>query len=177
MAIHSRVEQGEGRRRAWTAPNGQKVVLPLLLTAWETDELTGEVIGTTTARVELVDGRPQTVMVLVEVPDGIFEPLIQKNFRWATPGDLVRNWIPEVLARGEDPLQLEPPTDLWSPAERQELSHRFLEEIAEQHKELGYGYANVLAAKYRTTPRTVRSWVERAKQQGIIERSSRRTTK
>ena len=51
----------------------------------------------------------------------------------------------------------------WAPPGRQDLTSGFLEEIAEQYHELGYGYANILARKYATTPRTVRSWVDRAK--------------
>ena len=172
MARSSTVENAEGRRRAWTAPNGAAVVLPVTVTYREQDDLTGEVVGSLVARVELIDGRPQTVSFHFEAPDGALEPRMQRDFRWSSPREIVETWMAEVIARGGDPLTEPVPLDYWAPPGRQELTPDFLDEIAEQYHELGYGYANVLARKYQTTPRTVRSWVERAKKIGIIDRKA-----
>jgi hypothetical protein len=174
MTTHTTIELGQGRRRAWKAPNGQRVVLPVVLTAWEEDDFTGETIATVTAKVDLVDGRPQTVNVMVDAPEGLDTDGIQRHFRWATPADVVRVWMPDVMARGGDPMTEQPPSNWWTASERQELTVAFLEEIAKEYVELGYGYANVLASKYETTPRTVRSWVDKAKRAGIVDTSAGR---
>ena len=83
------------------------------------------------------------------------------------------SFSPVVIAAGSDPLTEPVPMQFWAPPGRQDLTSGFLEEIAQQYHELGYGYANILARKYATTPRTVRSWVDRAKKIGIITRKTK----
>ena len=173
MARNSTVERADGRRRAWTAPNGAAVVLPVEVRYWETDDLTGEITGSLTARVELVDGCPQLVKIAFEAPEGAIEPRLQGDFRWSSPREIVEIWMADVIAAGSDPLTEPVPIQFWAPPGRQDLTPGFLEEIAEQYHELGYGYANILARKYATTPRTVRSWVDRAKKIGIITRKTK----
>ena len=173
MARNSTVERADGRRRAWTAPNGAAVVLPVEVRYWETDDLTGEITGSLTARVELVDGCPQLVKIAFEAPEGTIEPRLQGDFRWSSPREIVEIWMADVIAAGSDPLTEPVPIQFWAPPGRQDLTSGFLEEIAEQYHELGYGYANILARKYATTPRTVRSWVDRAKKIGIITRKTK----
>jgi hypothetical protein len=175
MNLRSRLEAAPGeRRRAWKAPNGQTVVLPLLVTAWEPHPLTGEYLWKVTARVDLVDRKPQTVEVLVSTPDGLDTALLQRDFRWATPADVVTQWAPTLLAEGRDPFTEEPPRDGWSAFERQELTDEFLRQIGAEYLELGRGYTSALAAKYGTTPRTVRSWVEKARERGLLGAAPKR---
>jgi hypothetical protein len=144
------------------------VVLPLSVSVWEPHPTTGEAIWTVTARVDLVDRRPQTTEVVVTTPDGLDAAWLQRDFRWQTPADIVREWAPTQLAAGKDPLAVEPPTDLWTVGERQELTDDFLAQIGREYLENGRGYTAVLAAKYGTTPRTVRSWVEKARERQLL---------
>ena len=175
MHLHSRLQQAAGgRRRTWTASNGQTLVLPLAVSVWETDQVTGEARWTVTARVDLVNRRPQTVEVLVSTPDGLDNALLDRTFRWATPVDVVTQWAPRMLADGHDPLTEEPPSDGWVAFERQALTDEFLTQIGREYVDLGRGYTGTLATKYGTTPRTVRSWVEKARERGLLGAAPKR---
>ena len=166
--IKSSVSPAEGRKRSWVAPSGQPVVLPLLVTAWEDHPITGEREWTVTARVELVDKRPRTTDVHIHAEDGLDAERLQREFRWSTPADIVRVWVPDILAAGADPADHEPPADWWAVVGRHELTPEFLHEIAEDYVRMGRGYAGRLATKHRTSERTVRSWVDKARERGIL---------
>jgi hypothetical protein len=166
--IRSRVEPAEGRKRSWVAPSGQPVTLPLTVSAWEDHPITGERMWTVTARVELIDKRPQTTDVSVRAEDGLDVERLQREFRWKTPADIVSVWVPDVLAAGGDLGELEPPSNWWTTEGRHELSDEFLAQIAEEYLRLGRGYAKQMAITYRTGERTVRSWVDKARERGIL---------
>ncbi len=136
--------------------------------------MTGEAVWTVTARVDMVERRPQTVEVLVSTPDGLDTVLLDRTFRWATPLDVVTQWAPRVLEEGRDPLAEEPPSDGWVAFERQELTDEFLTQIGREYVQLGRGYTGALAAKYSTSPRTVRSWVEKARERGLLGAAPKR---
>jgi hypothetical protein len=82
--------------------------------------------------------------------------------------------VPSLLARGIDPFQHDYATvgypDAADPgrARSRELSAAFLEEVARRYLDLGRGYADELAAEYSVSRRTVISWVEKARQRGIL---------
>jgi hypothetical protein len=175
MTLRSSLQPAPGgRRRTWTAPNGHTLVLPITITLWEPHPVTLEPLWTVTARVDLVDRRPQTTEVVVSTPDGLDAAWLQRDLRWATPADIVREWAPQQLAVGLDPMTLEPPTDMWAAGERQDLTDDFLTQIATEYLELGRGYTSALAVKYGATPRTVRSWVEKARERGLLGAAPKR---
>lgn len=167
--MHSNVAAAAGgRKRSWTAPNGQTVVLPVDVTAWEDDPVTGERTWVVTATVALIDKTPTTVRIVVEAEDGLQVDRLQREFRWQTPADIVRVWMPDVLHAGGDPYVEEPPAEWWALEGKYELTDVFLEEIAEEYLRQGRGYARPMSIKYRTSERTVRSWIDKARERGIL---------
>jgi len=174
MPTHSAVAQAEGRKRTWTAPNGASVVLPVLVSAWEDHEITGERMWTITARVDLIDKVPRPTDLHVNAPDGLEVERLQRDLRWATPTDIVTAWVPEILAGGGDPFRLEPPIDWWMLEGRRELTDEFLAEVSAEYLRLGRGYAKPMAIQYRTTERTIKSWIDKARERGILGPSAGR---
>ncbi len=170
MTILSRFEPAPGRKRVWTAHNGQKVVLPILATLWETDPDTGEHIWIITSRIDISGSprlRPRSIYMTFDAPDGVIDLLTQRGLRWSAGADAVADWMPELLAEGRDPFTETPPEDWWT-TQRRELTDGFLQEIAAEYLRLGRGYAPVIAARYSTSVRTVRSWVDKARERGFL---------
>lgn len=167
--LYGVASQAEGRRRAWTAPNGAIIILPILLVGGERDPATNEDVWRAEFVVDLVDGRPQTVSLNLSAPEGLDEEVTHQRFRWSGARELVTFWMPEVIDDGGDPFAIPLPTEFWKRGEaRFQLTREFLTEVAEQYESLGRGYAGVLAARYGTTPRTIRSWVEKARAIGVL---------
>lgn len=164
----SSVRPGDGKTRRWAAPNGQAVPFPLIVTAWEDHPVLHERLWTVSAKVDLVDRRPSVVDVHFLAEDGLDLDRLQRDFRWKAPVELVTVWVPDVLAAGGDFTELEPPADWWTPDIRHELTDDFLGEIADEYLRQGRGYAKAMAIKYRTTERTIRSWVDKARQRGVL---------
>ena len=164
----SRIEQAEGRKRVWTAPNGMTVVLPLRILAWEDHPITGERSWTASAVVDLLGGKPWLTSLELHADDGMQEERLQNEFRWSTPREIVTHWIPEQLALGNDPLALEPPTKWWLVEGRYNLTDEFLGQVAKDYLRYGRGYAKAMASDYATTERTIRSWVQKARERGIL---------
>ena len=52
----------------------------------------------------------------------------------------------------------------------QPLTDQFLEDIAREYLSIGRGYARAIAAERHVSERTVVSWVEKARKQGILTR-------
>ena len=72
-ATRARIEQAEGRKRVWTAPNGTTVVLPLRILAWEDHPITGERSWTANAVVDLLGGKPWLTSLEIHADDGMQE--------------------------------------------------------------------------------------------------------
>lgn len=51
---------------------------------------------------------------------------------------------------------------------RRELTDEFLAAIAAEYLRLGRGYAKPMSISYRTTERTIKSWIDRARERGIL---------
>jgi hypothetical protein len=101
---------------------------------------------------------------------------MQREFRWASPLEVVRVGVPTLLARGIDPFDHDLPlsgfpeaTALTGPA-NERLTDGFLEEIAHEYLAIGRGYARAIAAERGVSERTVVSWVEKARRRGILTR-------
>lgn len=77
---------------------------------------------------------------------------------------------PEAVdqAAGRDPFAKRPPSNWWIAETRYKLTDDFLTTIADRYLKLGRGYVKTLAAEYSTSPRTVRSWIDKARERGIL---------
>jgi len=171
--ISSRLHRAPARG-SWTAPNGQVVNLPLVLDILEVTADGSGVEWKVEATVDLVDGEPKLVALVLQHPAGVDVHRMRREFRWATPVEVVTRTVPSLMARGMDPLQHEYAVtgypDAAEPrrAPGRELSVDFLEEVARRYLDLGRGYADELAAEYSVSRRTVISWVEKARKRGIL---------
>jgi hypothetical protein len=161
-------------RGSWTAPNGQVVGLPLILDILEVSADGARVEWKVEATVDLVAGEPRLVALVMQHPSGFDVHRMRREFRWATPLEVVTRTVPSLMARDVDPFQHDYAVtgypDAADPgrAPGRELSTEFLEEVARRYLALGRGYADELAAEYSVSRRTVISWVEKARTRGIL---------
>ncbi len=171
--ISSRLHRAP-RRGTWTAPNGQAIDLPLVLDILDVTADESAVVWRVDATVDLVDGEPRLVAVSLQHPSGIDVHRMRREFRWATPVEVVTRTVPSLMARGIDPFTHDYATTGYpdaadpSRAPSRELSPEFLEEVARRYLDLGRGYADELAEEYSVSRRTAISWVEKARQRGIL---------
>lgn len=139
------------------------------------DTGTGEDVFRFDATVDLVDGAPAMVRFVATAAEGLDLVRLQREFRWATPIDVVTRLVPAIIASGGDPFDHDYPVDGFpevvdaarAPANRA-LSDEFLEGIAREYLAIGRGYAKKIAVARGVAPRTVVSWIEKARQRGIL---------
>ncbi len=157
----------------WEAPGGFDVELPLIVGVVCTDD-TGAEQWRVDATIDLVNGSPTLVKMQVSGSDGLDVGYLQNHFRWASPVDIVSVTIPQLLLRGIDPFKHDLPVNGFPNAAyvdrsiRTRLTDEFLEEIAARYLVLGRGYAKALALERNVSPRTAVSWVEKARERGIL---------
>lgn len=174
----SRVKLGAGKKSTWTAPNGQKIRLPLIVDQINIDPKSGNQTWCIEAQVDLIDGIPCLTEVHLRGQPNLDPILLQRFFRWATPLEVVRVLIPNLLERGINPLQYEFPTDGYPDSAtidrkpNNRLTDDFLKEVARQYMEVGHGYARTIAEQRGVSSRTVVSWVEKARKRGFIARTT-----
>jgi len=174
--ISSRLHRAAGPRHQWTAPNGQVLDLPVTIDLVNLNPVDGSVIWEVTATVDLCGGEPRIVRVVLGDPGGLDHVRLQREFRWASPLDIVRRAVPALLARSIDPFEYEFPAEGFPRAAELQadaawrLTDDFLEEIARRYLDLGRGYARTIASERSVTPRTAVSWVEKARRRGILSR-------
>ncbi len=131
------------------------------------------------ATVDLVAGVPQIVRMTFEAPGGMDLSSFQRDFRWASPLEVVTELMPALLEEGLDPFDADLPLTgfpvVATRARRRQrsLSDEFLTTIAREYTVRGRGYAASLAAEYVVSPRTVVSWVEKARDRGLLTRPAR----
>lgn len=172
--ITSRLRRAPGRRHPWTAPGNQVVDLPVVLDVVNLRSGDWRLLWQVEATVDLVDGCPRITRMVVACDSGLDPAFMQEKFRWATPLDVVTRTVPQLLAKGLDPFNYEYAThdypdaaDVDQPPHRR-LTDEFLEDVARRYVALGRGYAAVIARERDVTPRTVVSWVEKARRRGIL---------
>jgi hypothetical protein len=171
--MSSRVRRVRGERHPWTAPNGQVVDLPVVVDLLELDD-DRSVVWKVEATIDLRDDVPALVRLQFVSAHGIDTEAVQREFRWATPVDIVSVTIPELLSVGIDPLTYDYPVAGYPTAALVEraapvrLTDEFLIEIAHRYVRLGRGYAATIARQRNVSPRTVVSWVEKARERGIL---------
>lgn len=173
FGISSRFNLAEGPRHSWTTDT-VTVDLPVVVDWVKTDPDTGDELVRVEARVDLVDGKPEIVRMSFDAPAGLDLAELQRDFRWASPLAAVTGILPRLIARGEDPFSVDLPVSGFpavaiQPSRRRgNLTDEFLTTIAREYLARGRGYAASLADDYFVTPRTVVSWVEKARARGIL---------
>jgi hypothetical protein len=173
VGVSSRVRRLPGPTQRWRAGNGTYVELPLVIDYVVTGE-SGATQLLIEATVGLCESRPVVQSMCLSNPRGLDLAALQREFRWQTPIDLVERMIPRLLAEGIDPFEIDLPVTGFpevasgSRGGRGELSDAFLRDVAEEYVRLGRGYAKRMALERNVSPRTVVSWVVKARERGIL---------
>ena len=183
--VSSRVRRLERDQAVWHAPNGQEVVLPVIVDHINIDGETGACIWLVEAIVGLVEDKPGIQEFRLKGEPQLDLEMLQRFFRWKTPLDIVTRLIPGLLDKGIDPYSYFYPVDGFPEAAdlgrkiNEPLSDEFLKDIARQYVEIGKGYARVIADQKGVSERTVVSWIEKARKRGILEQTvpGKRTNK
>ena len=173
VGISSRLRRAAGGPTEWISPTGQRVTLPVVLDIAQVNA-SGAVDWLVEAAVDLVNGEPAITSMSVVSASGLDTERLQNDFRWATPLEVVTVTVPQLLEKGVDPYEHDYATrgypdaaDLARTPQRQ-LSDAFLAEVSRRYLAQGRGYAVALAHQYQVTPRTVVSWIEKARARGIL---------
>lgn len=176
LGVTSRITPARGRRKRWQINERHSIVLPVLVDYQYVDPQTRELGYRFEAIVDLIDGSPALTSMNVVAVGGLDIVRLQREFRWASPLDVITRSVPVMLDRGLDPFSVDLPTegfpesaDLRVPANAP-LTDGFLEDIAREYLVHGRGYAKAIAAERQVSPRTVVSWVEKARRRGILTR-------
>lgn len=173
FVVTSHFTRAEGPRRPWAAA-GVTVDLPVIVNWVQADAVTGEERVRIEARVDLVADKPEIVEMSFAAAGGLDLAQLQREFRWASPLTAVTGILPRLIAAGSDPFAVElpitgfPAVAIQPVRRRGALSDEFLTTIAREYTVRGRGYAASLAHEYFVTPRTVVSWVEKARARGIL---------
>ena len=174
--VRSRIRPAKGRQRLWQIDDDRQFPLPVIVDHEGTDPDTGARLWLIEATVDLVNGEPALVRMDAQAPAGIDPYRMQREFRWASPLEIVVSGVPSLLARGVDPFAIDLPLSGFPEAAtlqqppNERLSDEFLEAIAREYLAIGRGYARSIAADRGVSQRTVVSWVEKARRRGILTR-------
>lgn len=177
--VSSRVTRAAGPRHPWTAQD-VTVNLPVVVDWVWVEPATGEERVRIEAKVDLVGDSPAIVEMSFVAPAGLDTVTLQNDFRWTSPLDIVTGLVPRLLRAGLDPYKTDlpvagfPAIAIQPTLRRRTLSDEFLETIAREYLVRGRGYAASLAREYFVTPRTVVSWVEKARGRGMLSAPPRR---
>jgi hypothetical protein len=176
--VSSHFVRAEGPHHPWTTGD-VTVDLPVIVNWVSFDPATGEERVRVEARVDLVADKPEIVEMLLTAPTGLDLAALQRDFRWASPLAAVTGILPRLIAEGADPFDTGLPITGFpavaiQPSRRKgNLTDEFLTTIAREYLTRGRGYAASLAHEYFVTPRTVVSWVEKARARGLLSAAPR----
>lgn len=154
--------------------------LPIVVDWVLVEPSTGEERIRIEATIDLVGDSPVVIGMSFVAPDGLDILALQREFRWNTPLEVVTALLPRLLLDGVDPYTIDLPINGFPAAaiqplrRRRYLSEEFLETIAREYLVRGRGYAASLAGEYFVSPRTVVSWVEKARARGMLSAPPRR---
>ncbi len=174
--VTSRMRPAPGRKRPWRISDDHSFPLPVTVDHMFIDPETGDLGWLIEATIDLIEGEPALVRMNAHVPGGIDPYRMQREFRWASPLEMVRNGVPNLLDRGIDPFEFDLPLTGFPEAatldrpSNERLTDQFLEDIARQYLAIGRGYARVIASERHVSERTVVSWIEKARRHGILSR-------
>lgn len=173
FGITSRFIHADGPRHPWTT-GGVSVDLPIIVDWVDVDPVTGETSVRIEALVDLVDDKPEIVTMSFAAHGGLDLGALQRDFKWSSPLAAVTGILPRLVEAGIDPFTFELPVTGFPAVAVQPLRRRgvlndeFLTTIAREYLARGRGYAASLAQEYFVSPRTVVSWVEKARARGIL---------
>lgn len=173
VGVSSRIVPAEGTRHPWVTGD-VTVDLPVIVDWVAIEQSTGEETVRIEARVDLVNGTPEIMQMSLSAQAGLDLATLQREFRWASPLEVVTGLLPQLIAAGADPFAVELPLSGFpavasQPVRRRGvLSDEFLTTIAREYLVRGRGYAQSMAKDYFVTPRTVVSWVEKARARGLL---------
>jgi hypothetical protein len=177
--LTSHLRRTDGPHEPWTTQDGVVIDLPVVFDLVMTDPASGAEAWRVEATIGLCGGDPALTQMLVKAAPGaggLDTEVLQGRFRWATPVEAVTRLVPLLIRAGKDPFAEEFPVDgypeVTQRAKSTVLSDTFLEDVARDYLVLGRGYAKILADKHSVAPRTVISWVEKARDRGILTRTS-----
>ena len=171
--ISSRFIRTKGPHHPWNA-GAVTVDLPVIVDWVDTDPATGEDLVRIEARIDLVGEKPEIVKMSLSAPTGLDLAALQRDFQWASALTAVTGILPRLIDAGSDPYAVDlpvtgfPAVAIQPLRRRGVLSDEFLTTIAREYLARGRGYAASLADEYFVTPRTVVSWVEKARARGIL---------
>ena len=171
--ISSRFRRADGPHHPWTTGT-VTIDLPIIVDWLHVDPVTGDEMVRIEARIDLVHDKPEIVKVSLAAGDGLDLVALQRDFRWASPLLAVTGILPWLIEAGSDPFAVDlpvtgfPAVAIQPLRRRGVLSDEFLTTIAREYLARGRGYAASLAQEYFVTPRTVVSWVEKARLRGIL---------
>lgn len=172
----SRMRPASGRKQHWVISDEHTFPLPVIVDHMYVDPETGDLGWQIEATIDLVDDAPALVRMNAHVPGGLDPYRMQREFRWASPLEMVRDGVPSLLTRGIDPFDFDLPLTGFPEAavldrpSNERLTEQFLEDIAREYLAIGRGYARTIAAERHVSERTVVSWIEKARRQGILSR-------
>ncbi len=174
----STLKRKKGTKSSWLAPNGESVTLPVTVELMWHHVPTGILAFKATAEVALVNGEPKLIRMNVSSPVGLVPSMLQASFRWQSPVDVVTITVPALLKAGIDPYEFPLPTEGYPEAaitinlkDKTRLSDTFLEGIVKAYLECGRGYAKKIAVSRGVSERTVVSWIQKARERGILSRT------
>ena len=163
----------------WKAPNNTYVELPVALSLKWTDTSNDEVVFFCEATIELIDDEPKITNMELSSVDGLTPAVLQNNFRWQTPLDVVKISVPILIENNIDPFDYNYAVEgypkiasLGQPI-KYDLSDEFLHEIATEYLEIGRGYAKEIASRRGVSERTVVSWIQKARSRNILSSVSK----
>ena len=176
LGVTSRIQPAKGRKRPWRIDDDHSFPLPVIVDHLSVDPQTRETQWHIQATIDLVDDEPTLTRMDVRAAAGLDVVRLQREFRWASPLEVVRRSVPIMLQRGIDPFEFDLPVDgfpksaeLSGPVNAP-LTDAFLEGIAREYLTVGRGYAAVIAKERQVSARTAVSWVEKARRRGILTR-------
>jgi len=176
LGVTSRLSAAPGRKHRWRISSEHSFLLPVIVDYQFVDPSTHKLGYRIEATVNLINGTPTLTAMSVVAAEGLDIIRLQREFRWASPLEIVTRSVPRLLERGIDPFTVDLPTagfpdaaDLTTPVNAP-LTDEFLESVAREYLVHGRGYAAAIAAERQVSPRTVVSWVEKARRRGILTR-------
>jgi hypothetical protein len=173
FGVSSRFVRADGPRHPWTTGT-VTIDLPVIVDWVHVDPATGAVSVRIEARVDLVGDKPEIVEMSFVGRSGLDLAALQRDFQWASPLTAVTGILPRLIEAGTNPFAIDlpvagfPAVAIQPLRRRGVLSDEFLTTIAREYLARGRGYAASLAEEYFVTPRTVVSWVEKARARGIL---------
>jgi hypothetical protein len=173
LGVSSRFVRADGPSHPWRT-GAVTIELPIVVDWVNVDNATGEESVRIEALVDLVGDKPEIVRMSLTSRDGLDLAALQRDFQWATPLTAVTGILPRLIESGSDPFAVDlpltgfPAVAIQPLRRRGVLSDEFLTTIAREYLARGRGYAASLADEYFVTPRTVVSWVEKARARGIL---------